>query len=237
VQHHALKFDKVNVLAEAGSTATPVSDLAVRKGLFLDLDGTLADSLPALKGVYYSFLERFGATGSEAEFQSLDGKPLLRIITSLRANHALTGEIEEFMTQYSAMIREAHEAAPLKVGAQLFLERARERSWRVALVTPSSHIAAREWLKRNRLSDHVDTVVGGDEVIHGKPAPDLYILALTRTNCTASGSIAVEDSCMGAHSAASAGLSTCVLGHPDSRPDWPTGVRFVTHFTDLLEML
>ena len=45
------------------------------KGLFIDLDGTLASSLTALKEVYFSFLTGLGAKGSEAEFQRLNGPP------------------------------------------------------------------------------------------------------------------------------------------------------------------
>lgn len=207
------------------------------RGVFIDLDGTLADSLASLRGVYHAFLAKFEVKGTEAEFQSLNGPPLLQIVTSLRDIHNLRGELDDLTAQYSAMIREAHETAPPMVGAQLFLERARQRRWRVAVVTSSSHIAAREWLERNRVSDQVDAVVGGDEVVHGKPAPDPYNLAIARTNCTASISLAVEDSRIGARSAISAGLSTWVLGRPDDRSDWPAGVKFIARFTDLLETL
>ena len=56
----------------------------LHSGLFLDLDGTLADSLTALKNVYYSFLAAFGASGNEVEFQRLNGPPLGEIIERLR---------------------------------------------------------------------------------------------------------------------------------------------------------
>jgi beta-phosphoglucomutase-like phosphatase (HAD superfamily) len=207
------------------------------RGVFIDLDGTLADSLATLRDVYRAFLRNYGVQGTEAEFQSLDGPPLLQIVTSLRALHDLRGKIEDLTAEYAAMIRKAHRTTPPMVGAQLFLERARERRWRVAVVTSSSHSVARAWLERNRVSDQVDAVVGGDEVVHGKPAADPYKLAITRINCTASRSIAVEDSRIGARSAVSAGLSTWVLGRPDDRSDWPVGVRFVERFTGLLEML
>jgi len=76
-----------------------------------------------------------------------------------------------------------------------------------------------------------------DEVACGKPAPDPYTLALSRVHCTATESLAVEDSRIGALSAVSAGLPTWVLAAPSDRRDWPTEVRFITDLTDLMEMI
>jgi phosphoglycolate phosphatase-like HAD superfamily hydrolase len=39
-----------------------------RRGLFVDLDGTLADSLGLLRKVYFRFMEKFGRKGSDSEF-------------------------------------------------------------------------------------------------------------------------------------------------------------------------
>ena len=63
----------------------------LHSGLFLDLDGTLADSLTALKNVYHSFLASYGASGDEVEFQRLNGPPLGEIIERLRMAHKLPG--------------------------------------------------------------------------------------------------------------------------------------------------
>ena len=51
----------------------------LHSGLFLDLDGTLADSLTALKNVYHSFLASFGASGDEVEFHGSTDRRLARL--------------------------------------------------------------------------------------------------------------------------------------------------------------
>jgi HAD superfamily hydrolase (TIGR01509 family) len=207
------------------------------RGVFIDLDGTLADSLTVLRGIYYAFLEKFGVKGNEAEFQSLNGPPLSQIVASLKNNHDLQDESECLISEYSAMVEEAQDTVPPTVGARIFLGRARQRRWRVAVVTSSPHAAARHWLERNHFSDQVDAIVGGDEVARGKPAPDPYRLAIARINCMPSRSLAVEDSRIGACSAVSAGLSTWVLAGSDDRSDWPAGVNFIECLTDMLETL
>src|SRR5450755_4184406 len=139
------------------------------KGLFLDLDGTLADSLPALKAVYLSFLSGFGAKGGEAEFQRLNGPPLAKIIELLKQTHDLPGEQAELLELYSVMLRQAHESAQPAIGARELLQHARTFGWKVAVVTSSPRFSALKWLELGGLSDKVDVVVGGDEVVAGKP--------------------------------------------------------------------
>ncbi|WP_154739939.1 HAD family hydrolase [Hyphomicrobium album] len=207
------------------------------KGLLLDLDGTLADSVPALRAVYFAFLSGLGATGTDDEFGRLNGPPLAEIIRVLKKAHGLRDEPAALLRRYSDMIRHAHQTAPPVGGATELLQEARTRGWKIAVVTSSARSAAWDWLVRSGLSDRVDAVVGGDEVANGKPAPDPYVLGLSRVNCAAAVSLAVEDSRLGAMSAVAAGLSTWVVADPTDRSGWPAEVGFVSGLPDLLEIL
>jgi HAD superfamily hydrolase (TIGR01509 family) len=208
------------------------------RGLFLDLDGTLANSLSPLKDVYFSFLSRRGVSGSKDEFQRLNGLPLVDIIETLVAAHKLCGDSAELKESYSAMMREAQASAPPAPGARMLIGRARTNGWRVAVVTSAQRLWTTEWLERTALLDQVDVVVGGDDVICGKPSPEPYRLALARTRCAPANSLAVEDSKHGACAALAAGLPTWVIA-PTSRrgTEWPIGVKLVAGLGDLMEKL
>jgi HAD superfamily hydrolase (TIGR01509 family) len=207
------------------------------RGLFLDLDGTLADSLTALKGVYYSFLAGFGVSGDEAEFQRLNGPPLSKVVELLRTTHKLPDEPSDLLERYSVMLRKAHETARPAIGAQELLQHARACGWRIAVVTSSPRSSAQKWLDLGGLADKVDAVVGGDDVTAGKPAAEPYVTALSRLNCAAARSHAVEDSRIGARSAVAAGLKTWALAEPADRAGWPDRVVFIERLSDLLERL
>ena len=71
------------------------------------------------------------------------------------------------------------------------------------------------------LDRYFDTTVAGDEVARGKPAPDLYRVAVAALNIDASSSVAVEDTKVGADSAAAAGLRTVIV----NRMQLPTGLH------------
>lgn len=187
------------------------------RGLFLDLDGTLADSLPAMEAAYRALLRRFGREGSVAEFQSLNGPPAAIIVERIAKAHALPVSPDELLAIYRDLVAQAHRAAPPAVGARQVLERARKLEWTTAVVTSAASRDAREWLARVGLAEFVSVVVGGDEVRYGKPDPEPYRVALQRTGCVAQASLAVEDSASGARAALAAGLPTWLLGDRPNR--------------------
>jgi HAD superfamily hydrolase (TIGR01509 family) len=61
------------------------------------------------------------------------------------------------------------------------------------------------------LDRYFEVTVAGDEVTHGKPAPDLYAAAVAGLGIDPTGSIAVEDTAIGADAAAAAGLRTVIV--------------------------
>jgi len=182
------------------------------RGLFLDLDGTLADSLPVLQGVYRSFLGHFGIQGNDAEFQKINGPPLRQVVSILREARALDEPLEVLYELYLSLLVDAHHAVRPAAGAEAVLALAKQRGWVVTVVTSSPSAQTKLWLERENLHRYVDGVVGGDDVPRGKPAPDPYRLALGRSGCRPEVSFAVEDSLQGGLSACGAGLPLWFLG-------------------------
>ena len=184
----------------------------MKRGLFLDLDGTLAATLPMLREAYLSFLADFEAIGCEAEFQALNGPPLTVIVQRLQAAHALPGPPETLLRRYQERLAAVHGQAEPAPGARGVLERAGTQGWTVAVVSSNTGASTRAWLARTGLDGLVATVVGGDEVLHGKPEPEPYLRALALTGCEAARSLAIEDSPQGAAAAIAAGLNTWLVG-------------------------
>ena len=181
------------------------------RGLLCDLDGTLADSLPVLIGVYERFVTAHGGTPSSDEFERLNGVPIEQVVEMLSHAHGWSDRPEELVDRYERAIDECYHEAPTRDGARELLTAARRGGWRCAVVTSGRSGRARSWLRSHGLDDLVDTVVGSDDVRRGKPDPEPYLLALARMNADPASSIAVEDSMPGVASALSAGLRTCFL--------------------------
>jgi HAD superfamily hydrolase (TIGR01509 family) len=190
-----------------------------RRGLLLDLDGTLADSLPVLYAVYCRFLMTFGHTGHEAEFQRLNGPPVPDIVADLHSTYDLPGRFDDLHALYQELLRDAHADAPAAAGARAVLSRARSRGWVVAVVTSAAHAAVERWIQSHDLDEFIAVVVGGDDVSRWKPDPEAYRTALLRVGSAAAVSIAVEDSERGALAAIGAGIPTLVVKAGADVPD------------------
>ena len=80
----------------------------------------------------------------------------------------------------------------------------------VASNSPRSHLLA--GLRRVRIEDQFDVVLGVDDVENPKPAPDLYLQACRGLNVDPADAIALEDSPPGVSAAKAAGLR--VIGIP-----------------------
>ncbi len=66
-------------------------------------------------------------------------------------------------------------------------------------------------LGRAGLLDAFDVVVSGDEVEHGKPAPDMFLLAAARLGVEASACVVIEDSPPGVQAGLAAGMFTLAV--------------------------
>lgn len=210
----------------------------MHRGIFFDLDGTLADSTGFLRRIFGDFAAAFGRSATDAEFDALSGQPTPIIVAKLKRDWALPQKLAELIHRYNLLIDTAFLGVPLAPGTTATLEAAFRHGWKVGVVTSNTAARSRAWLARNRLAPFIDTVVGGDEVCLGKPQPEPYRVALARSGCTRETSIAVEDSLPGAKSALAAGLRTFGYAPQGREPiDWPDSVRLIGAFTELMPEL
>ena len=209
-----------------------------RAGLFLDLDGTLADSIPVLRAAYYESLAHFGVRGSDEEFDRCNGIPLAEVIALLRAAHGIEVADSELAGAFALRVAKAYADCLPRSGAEALLAAATERDMPVAIVTSSHEGFTHGWLERHGLASFVSCVVHAESTARGKPAPDPYLEALARTGCEAGRSIAVEDSLHGVASAVAADIPTWRIGPPPEDPGaWPPVRGFVAGLEAITALL
>lgn len=109
-------------------------DLASLKVIFVDLDGTLADSMPLLYSLYHDVMKELGIEGSKEEFDGLVGPKLDQIAQEMVKRHNLTISPETLARQYHAKLRKLYLLVPLFPGASEFLDFATQKGWRLARV-------------------------------------------------------------------------------------------------------
>nr|MDH4449056.1 HAD-IA family hydrolase [Rhodoferax sp.] len=80
---------------------------------------------------------------------------------------------------------------------------------RKGVVTGARMFAIASTLRSHTLAPEFEVVISADEVVHSKPAPECYLLALERMGLEAHEVVALEDTEHGVASAIAAGLA-CV---------------------------
>ena len=97
----------------------------------------------------------------------------------------------------------------LRPGVKRLVGEAHEQGLQVAVVTTSATANARAVLD-NHFKGEIELLVCADEVARKKPAPDIYLRALSLLRKSAGACVALEDSANGLRAARAAGLVTIV---------------------------
>lgn len=112
----------------------------------------------------------------------------------------------QWMQHYLAVVE--HQAIPVKPGVIALLEWLQSKNITMVVATSTHKALAQKKLHLAGLSTYFSHITGGDEVTHGKPNPEIYLLAAQRLNISPTHCIAFEDSNNGVKAAVSANITT-----------------------------
>jgi HAD superfamily hydrolase (TIGR01509 family) len=174
------------------------------------MDGTLVDTEPYWLSAETRLVESYGGVWTEADGLQLVGSSLERsaIILQSRGVRLGTDEIVSVLTD--RVLEQIDTAVPWRPGARELLASLREAGVPSALVTMSIGRMAQRVVSAVGF-DAFDTVVSGDMVAEGKPAPDCYLLAAETLGVDPRRSVAIEDSEYGVAAAVAAGMATIAV--------------------------
>jgi HAD superfamily hydrolase (TIGR01509 family) len=104
-------------------------------------------------------------------------------------------------------------------GLRRLVEELKQRKlpWGVATSSPKNY--AKLILKNLGLIADCQAIASGDEVQHGKPAPDVYLLAAERLAISPESCMALEDSVPGVKAAVAAGMLTVAVPNSHTEED------------------
>ncbi|MEM7331212.1 MAG: HAD family hydrolase [Chloroflexota bacterium] len=183
-----------------------------------DMDGLMVDTEPISHEAWQIFLRPYHVQLSQDHIQQLIG--LRGDVSSKMVQEFfnLPLSAEQIQNQKGAIFATLrNKDVPVMPGLFDLVEKLKQLKirWGVGTSSPRSH--ASTILKQLNLTNQCQAIAGGDEVPHGKPAPDIYLLAAERLDVDPTTCLVFEDSAPGSRAAIAAGMRVIAVPNSDTK--------------------
>lgn len=197
----------------------------MKKGAIFDLDGTLVNTIGLHEKAWKELFQKYGIALTDEELKEQSGKKnifFINLIFKRRKREGLSPE--KLSAEKDAIVIENLKKKPPQYfhGVEKFLKLLKENGTKLALATSATQKTA--VLLGGSLFAFFDAQVFAEDVIYGKPHPEIFLKAAERFSLKSEDCIVFEDAKSGIE-AARAGGFLCVakdnnLGQDLSKADF-----------------
>ena len=189
--------------------------LALKKGVFFDMDGVLYDSMGHHADAWSNAFQHFGIDFPPAMVYQNEGRTAQSTINLVyRQNEqrdATVDEIDQIYGKKTELIANFPDALPFE-GALKLMEILKNQGFEIWVVTGSSQDKFLDALL-NDFSEYIspEKIISGRDVQHGKPHPEPYLTALKKSGFQPGEVVVIENAPLGIVSARAAGIFTIAI--------------------------
>ncbi len=173
--------------------------------MITDFDGTLVDTFEANFRAYEEAFARCGLSLSEAKYRECFGFRFDRFMEATGVDQQVVKDkIKEIKGEiYPNYFSELRVNKPLVA----MLDGFKKSGGIVAVASTARKKNLINALEYIGAKDLFDLIVAGEDVVHGKPNPEIYLNVLSHFQLSPSEALVYEDSLIGMQSAEAAGIS------------------------------
>jgi beta-phosphoglucomutase family hydrolase len=177
-------------------------------GYIFDLDGTLVDTMPLHYRAWDEAMRRAGLPHplDEELFYSLGGVPTRRVAELFGEHYRLPVDAEKVFHEKEALFLDMRAEMRLIEPVAEFARAAAQRGAPVAVASGGPRDIVRQTLDHMQLRSLFPVVITPEDVVHGKPAPDMFLLAAKRLGVAPQECLVFEDAEPGIAAAVAAGM-------------------------------
>lgn len=190
------------------------------QAILFDMDGVIFDSERLVIDCWKVVADKYGIPDIEAVCYQCMGLTYEATEQVYRRRYGDAYPYERYKQEVSDLFHARYDGGrlPTKPGVREILAWLQERRIPVALASSTRLASVRQELGEAGLLPFFQVVKGGDDVVHGKPAPDIFLLAAKQLGCDPAACYVLEDSPNGIRAAAAAGMHSIMI--PDlQEPD------------------
>lgn len=183
--------------------------------VIIDCDGTLVDSMPAHFEAWCEALALHGAGGifKEDVFFAMGGRPTLDIVVELNDEYNLhldPGAVA--LAKREAFLKRLNTVTLIDEVAA-FAESLRGKV-PMAIATGGSRMVIEKTLRAVGISDWFDEVVTAEDVVEGKPSPEIFLKAAKLLGVDPAKCLVLEDAPAGILAGQRAGMQVIAIPSP-----------------------
>ncbi len=207
----------------------------MKKAVIFDMDGLMIDSERVTYNEYVKKLAQLGHHDfTEELYRNCLGKNKQGICQVFIDHYGQDFPMTEVWDDVHVWIDESlRQYVPKKKGLVELLEYLKTNNYKTIVATSSGRARVDEILKNAELTKYFDDTICGDEVIHGKPHPEIFLTACQKIDVKPEEALVLEDS--------EAGILAAYDGHidvicvPDMKYPEQQFVEKVTKIVDSLD--
>lgn len=188
----------------------------MKQGAIFDMDGLLFDTERMYRDSWKQSAQQFGLVHNPDFPRAVcgsSGAHMREIILQYYPQVDAKAFADDCILRVE---RELETHVPEKTGVRDILQYFKQHGVRVAVASSSKRATVLHNLKQADILSYFDAVVSGDQVTHGKPAPDIFLLAAQQIGCEPENCYVFEDGTNGIRAGATAGCTTIMI--PDLTP-------------------
>lgn len=176
--------------------------------IIFDMDGLLIDSERIAYEQFIATADEFGIEVSHEAYLECIGANARRVDEILRAVVAGLVDFAEFKAKWRKRykFRIGNHPIPVKDGVNELLRHIKANGQFTVVATSTETPQAELKLGNAGLLGQFDAIVGGEQVVRGKPAPDIFLKAAELFQATPARCLVLEDSINGVNAAIAAGM-------------------------------
>ncbi|MCL2405977.1 MAG: HAD family phosphatase [Defluviitaleaceae bacterium] len=205
-----------------------------------DMDGVLIDSQPLHYEIDIAVLRDCGYQATLETVTPYTGQSNPDRWPKYKQALGLPQTVDELInlqTQYQAQIFESANLPPID-GIPALLQLLNAQNITCAVASSSSHDLISQVLEKCQIRQYFTHLVSGEDVKHGKPAPDIYLKAARAFGMPPESCIAIEDSPIGIQSAKNAGFTCIGYKNPSTHgQDFTLADYVVSHYSQCHEII
>lgn len=205
------------------------------KAIIFDMDGVLYNSIPMHLKIWEMVFSKRNIPFSLNIFEEYNGNSSLTIANKLISKFNLNEKAEDIFNEKVKL-----ELSMRDEGADLFpqtidvLTQLKNSGFKIAIATGALKHTVDYVKKRFNLDKFADVFVESEDVEHGKPSPDIFLLAAKKLGVEPNLCAVVEDAVNGISAANSAGMTSVAITNTFSKKVFINNANFIINNLDEL---